>query len=425
MSPWGREFRLIVGILIIGLILGLLLENVSFCLLITISLYLTWHLIQLYRLEKWLREAKKLNPPYAQGIWGDVFYHFYLLQQRNKKRKKKLAFIIKRFKKSTTAMPDATVVINSMAEIEWMNQAAKRLLNLRSPQDVGSPITISVRNPDFVRYFKQGDYTNSVEIKAPVDNQIMLNVKITPFGNKQKLLLAQDMTKISQLETMRKDFVGNVSHELRTPLTVLNGCIETIQDAPDVPVKWKKSLDLIQQQGYRMRGIVEDLLILSRLESGNTIKHKSAINVELLLTTIKDEAIALGHHKHLNISQDIKSQCHLNGNEEEIRSAFTNLVANAIHYTPDQGCVELIWYETATHKHFSVKDTGVGISEEHLTRLTERFYRVDISRSRNQGGTGLGLSIVKHVLHRHQAQLHIASKLGQGTEFRCDFPNDV
>ena len=424
LNPWSIEILRIGGLTLAALFIGFISDHILLILLLTILAYLIWHLTHLYRLERWLRSGGITQPPSGKGIWDEIYYHFYGIRKRNRKQKRKLTDVINRFLESTTAMPDATVVLRANGEIDWSNEAASRLLGLRPQQDIGHRLINLVRNPDFVTYLEQGQYTQPLEIHSPVNNKAMLEVNIIPFGNDQRLLIARDITHIKQLEEMRRDFVANVSHELRTPLTVLNGLLETMSDADDKEqIKdWKRSLQLMSQQTTRMQRIVDDLLLLSRLET-DTRKHaQEPVAVPALLVAMREEALTLGADLGHDVQLDVDSHLWLIANEQELHSVFFNLIANAVRYTPAKGKISLRWFADDSGAHLEVKDTGIGVAPQHISRLTERFYRVDVGRSRETGGTGLGLAIVKHALERHDATLRIESILGQGSTFTCDFP---
>ena len=425
MSPaWLQEFWYSVSFFLGMLVVGWLLGPTTGFLGLAILLYLGWHLYNLYQLERWFRlRKKKVNLPDTLGIWGEVFYHLYRLQQRNRKHKRKISAILKRFQSSTAAMPDAAVVLGKHYEIEWLNKSAQKLLGLQSPQDRGKPITNFLRSPIFVQYLNNSYEQNPVTIASPVNHNLMLKIHVVPYANNQHLLLARDTTQIHRLEQIRHDFIANVSHELRTPLTVLAGFIETLRDEEDECTQpWHRPLLLMAQQTARMRNLVEDLLLLSRLEAESTIGSVGLVRVTDMLHTICEEARILSGEQAHRITLLADENLVLLGRREELRSAFSNLIFNAVRYTPTQGNITVKWYQDEKGLHFAVSDTGEGIAPEHLPRLTERFYRVDVGRSRQQGGTGLGLAIVKHVLLRHHGELHIDSQLGQGSTFRCDFP---
>lgn len=383
--------------------------------------YLVWHLVNLHRLEHWLRMGQQFNTPQSFGIWGEIFQHFYRLRRRDHDRKRRLARLLREFRDSTGAMPDGVVILDRLGEIRWFNRAAARLLDLRVPQDVGQRIANLIRHPDFVRYMKHADYTEAVEIPSEFGSERRLALQIVPYSGSQQLLLIRDVTRLHHLERMRREFVANASHELRTPLTVIAGYLDAMNAASGISPDWQAPLRQMQQQSQRMNAIVNDLLELSRLETETGEAVYQELNLAGMLSRIRDEALALGQGPR-DISMEISSDVRLLGAEREIYSAFANLVFNAMKYTPREGQVRVIWAAEAGGGYFSVADTGVGIGAEHLPKLTERFYRVDPSRQRDSGGTGLGLAIVKHVLQHHAARLEIRSLPGEGSTFTCHFP---
>ncbi len=406
--------------------LGLLLGHPSAMLLLGAVIYLGWHIYNVYSLEKWFREGKRFHPPESYGIWDEIFQNIYHLQQRNRKRKKKLGKMLRRFQEATSAMPDATVVLSPNGSIEWMNSTARILLGLGYPQDIGQRISNLIRHPDFTRFLRIGDYDNSVHIPSPINDETILSIRVIPYGKDQRLLIARDISHIQKLEQMRRDFVANVSHELRTPLTVLAGYLETMdEDEDSLGPQWSRTVDVMKAQSERMQRIVEDLLMLSRLETQREVAGNESVSVPSLLTVICDDARRIsGDQKH-NISLQADNDLWLEGSDAELRSLFSNLIFNAVRYTPGGGEVRVEWsLQQDGTARFSVTDTGIGSAAHHLPRLTERFYRVDVGRSREVGGTGLGLAIVKHVLLRHQASLEIKSKVGSGSQFIAVFPQE-
>ena len=426
LGSWAQELWRITLLVAAAFLIGALAGHITAFLFLALFAYLAWHLINLYRLERWLRESKKLQPPEAGGIWGGVFNHIYRLQQRNRKRKRKLAAMLNRFQESTAALPDGTVVLSPAGEIEWYNDAAHRLLGLRSPQDVGQRIDNLVRHPAFTDFFVKGDYSTAVEFPSPSDPEVRVSVLVVPYGKDQRLLIARDVTRLQRLEQIRRDFVANVSHELRTPLTVLRGFLETLRDGAGTdPREWQRSLQLMEQQATRMQRIVNDLLLLSRLETEKEEPPRKRVAMPELLAAIVNEARVVSGERAHAITLEAEPGLYLNADEDGLRSAFSNLVLNAVQYTPDRGRITIRWYADEAGAHLEVADTGVGIAAHHIPRLTERFYRVDVARSRQSGGTGLGLAIVKHVLNRHQARLRVASELGKGSTFICDFPAEL
>jgi two-component system phosphate regulon sensor histidine kinase PhoR len=424
-NPWIEELWRTLAIAAISLLVGWLLDAVALCLLLGLGVYAGWHMRQVYRLERWLRHGKRFHPPEAQGIWEEIFQYIYRLQQRNRKRKRKLGSMLNRFQQATAALPDATVVLSDGEHIEWWNDAAADLLGLIYPRDVGQHVGNLIRNPVFVTYLNSGNYETPIQISAPAKQHIALSVRLISYGSGQRLLVARDITRIQQLERMRRDFVANVSHELRTPLTVVSGYLETLLEEDHEPaLRWRKTLTSMHEQSRRMQGIVEDLLMLSRLETQAQSEQLTPIDIPVLLAQVSDDAQRLSGDQAHHITLEVDPGLWLLGSESELRSLFSNLAFNAVRYTPAGGQIQIRWYADAQGAHFAIKDSGIGIAAQHLPRLTERFYRVDVGRSRGTGGTGLGLAIVKHVLLRHDGQLQVESQLGQGSTFRCDFaPN--
>ncbi|ROR35132.1 phosphate regulon sensor histidine kinase PhoR [Inmirania thermothiophila] len=385
-------------------------------------LYLGWHLVQIARLLAWLADGRKAEPPEAPGLWGEVFDGLHRLQGRNRKRKKKLAKIIRRFQESTRAIPDATVVVSPGGEIEWFNDAAGRLLGLKS-RDLGAHVNALLRHPDLVAYLQRGAFDEPVEIPAPADPARTLSVVAIPIAKRRRLLMARDVTRLKRLERIRRDFVANVSHELRTPLTVMTGHVEALSEAPDGDTlgAWRAEIQAVAEQTTRMRHLVEDLLELSRLEGDRRPPPERPVAVAALAAELAREARLLSGPRRHRIEVEADEGLVLLGAEGELRSAFANLVHNAVQYTPDGGRITIRWGAEGDGAVFVVTDTGIGIPAPHIPRLTERFYRVDVARSRESGGTGLGLAIVRHVLARHGARLEIESAVGRGSTFRCRF----
>ena len=423
-NPWIEELWRTLAIAAVSLFIGWLVDAVALALLLGLGVYAGWHMRQVYRLERWLRYGKHFHPPEARGIWEEIFQLIYRLQQRNRKRKRKLGGMLNRFQQATAALPDATVVLTDGEHIEWWNDAAEQLLGLRYPRDVGQHVGNLIRNPAFVAYLHSKDFDSPIQMPAPVNPQITLSVRLISYANDQRLLVARDVTRIQQLERMRRDFVANVSHELRTPLTVVAGYLETLLDeAADDPAarQWLCTLTSMHEQSRRMQGIVEDLLMLSRLESQAQPDQPAPVAVPGLLAQVREDAQRLSGDQAHDITLEADPELWLLGSESELRSLFSNLAFNAVRYTPAGGHIDLRWYGDAEGAHFAIRDTGIGIAAHHIPRLTERFYRVDIGRSRGSGGTGLGLAIVKHVLLRHDGQLDVDSEPGKGSTFICTF----
>jgi two-component system phosphate regulon sensor histidine kinase PhoR len=417
MSAWHKEITstllLFVVVAIVGGITGWFLQLI---LLLTIGL-LVYQLIQINRFEKWLSAMARSTYHKPSGVWEEIYYHVYIIRKNNKKRKKKLSKMIDQFRQSTEALPDAAVVLGVNDEIQWTNKAARDVFRLQQA-DKGQRIHNLIRFPEFIRYINSGNYTEPVVIPSPVNQHMTLSVRIVPYGAGLRLLLAQDVTQIKVMERMRKDFVANVSHELRTPLTVLKGYLETLQDMDDglSPIL-TTSFHQMHGQTERMQHLVDDLLLLTRLESQQ--KKATCVNVPSLLSQICQEGDTLSARR---IELTLETGANIMGDEQELRSAFTNLLGNALKYSPDDSVVKVRWYSEQNNPILDVEDQGEGISKADIGRVTERFYRVEVKRREKVNGTGLGLAIVKHVLMRHDAQLVITSELGKGSCFSCQFP---
>ncbi len=425
-NPWMMELTRLFWAFLAATLLGAVLRDFALGWALGLAVYLAFHVWQLRRLVNWLRSGKTRNIPEAGGIWGEVFHYLYQRQRKHQQRKRQLEDILERFNEATSALPDATVVIGRKDEILWFNEAAAGLLGLHSSQDKGQAIDNLLRHPDFINYLNQNGRGGEVlRMPSPVDDALTLSVHLINYGRDQRLLVARDISQQQRLEQMRRDFVANVSHELRTPLTVISGFLETLMDSGDECAgRWHRSLDLMHQQAARMQHLVADLLMLSRLETDRSSPPRELVEVPALLAAIREDAQLLSGDKGHHITLEADAGLRLHGAERELYSAFSNIVGNAVRYTPAGGEVRIRWWRDTGGAHFSVSDSGIGIPAEHLPRLTERFYRVDTGRSREVGGTGLGLAIVKHVLTRHNARLRVDSKPGKGSTFTIDFPSE-
>ncbi len=420
-----RELWFVGAFALTLLLIGGIAGHPALLLLLGAVAYLAWHLLHLLRVIRWLSEGRRFHPPDAPGMWNELHYLLYRLQQRHRKRKHKLTGMLNRYQETAAVLPDATVVLGPRGECEWWNETATRLFGLHSPQDIGQRIDNLVRFPIFTQYLASGDYSDRIGIPSPINGQILLTIGIVPYGRNQRLLVARDVTQIERLEEIRRDFVANVSHELRTPLTVISGFLETLLDVDEAPDdNWRRPLQQMQEQAWRMQRIVDDLLLLARMEGHGDKLRSEPVNVSQMLTALREDAVVLSATKGHRISLETDAGLWLRGNEDELRSAFSNLIYNAVQYTPAGGAITIRWCADGAGAHLTVQDSGAGIAPHHLPRLTERFYRVDIGRSRERGGTGLGLAIVKHALQRHDAQLTVTSELGKGSVFSCVFPKE-
>ncbi|QLF93174.1 phosphate regulon sensor histidine kinase PhoR [Pseudomonas sp. ABC1] len=418
----GDLVRRLLLILLGCLVLGLVSGELAWALVLGLGGYLGWTLRQLLRLLDWMKQNPDAPPPDSHGIWAEVFDSLYQLQRRELRQRKQLQAVIDRVQDSTAALKDGVIMLDSQGNLEWWNIAASNLLGLKRQQDTGHPITNVVRHPAFKEYFERGQYDEALEIVSPVNDRIYLQVNITRYGNSEHMFLVRDITRLHHLEQMRKDFVANLSHELRTPLTVIAGYLETLlENSAEQPARWQRALQQMDQQAGRMQHLISDLLLLAKLETTTHPSANSPVAVDQLLRSIKSDALALSAEKRHNISLEADSHIQLRGSESELRSAFSNLVFNAVKYTPEGGDIHIRWSGNEQGARLCVQDSGIGIDRRHLPRLTERFYRVDSSRASTTGGTGLGLAIVKHVLLRHMGRLDIDSAPGKGSTFTCHF----
>jgi two-component system phosphate regulon sensor histidine kinase PhoR len=379
---------------------------------------LAYHVHQLARLAGWLAKPLPGEVPEAHGGWDEALHALHRHEREAARDRQRLADAVSRFRRAAEALPDGVVILDARNRIEWCNDTAAQHLGLDPRADVGQPVTNLVRAPAFESYVKAADSHAPARMEL---NETVYTLQLIAFGESQKLLLSRDVTQAERVETMRRDFVANVSHELRTPLTVLVGFLETVRELKLDPQRVRDYMAMMQEQAARMHRIIEDLLALSQLESAPLPAAERVRVRPLLLRVHADgEALSAGRHR---ILLDAQPTVDLLGSDAELASAFGNLVTNAVRYTPAGGEIRIEWREDADGgARFAVADTGVGIAAEHLPRLTERFYRVDRSRSRETGGTGLGLAIVKHALARHQATLEIESRPGAGSRFTVKLP---
>jgi two-component system phosphate regulon sensor histidine kinase PhoR len=419
-----REIWILIGIAVLSLFFGALTGRPFLIAACGFGFYIAWTLRHLRNLHRWLLDRRAGDIPEAGGLWGEVFDEIYKLVKQASRRQDQLSGMLARFQKAASAMPDAVVVLSQAGDIEWANRSAAGLIGIRYPRDAGVRLLNLLRVPGFAQYLERGEYVEPLEITSPDNREIHVSIQITPFGSSQKLVIGRDVTRLMRLEQMRRHFVANVSHELRTPLTVLGGYVETLQHMDQIKMEdLKKHLSTMHEQSLRMQRLVDDLLMLSKLETASPRTHDEPVDVAALLTSLKEQAMLLSGENHHDITLETDPSLRLLGSREELHSAFSNLVNNAVRYTPAGGTIRLTWRAAGDGAEFAVTDTGEGIAPEHIPHLTERFYRVDTARSRASGGTGLGLSIVKHVLLRHDATLEIESEVGKGSTFTCVFPD--
>lgn len=423
MRLWSREIWRIIWLALLGLCLGWLVDYTGAGLAAGLLFCLVYHLRQFRALFLWLTLHPHDEPPAAKGMWGELFDRLYRYQKSQRITQSRLRATLARIQESSEAMRDSVVMLDRHGDLEWWNSAATDMLGLQTAHDRGQHITNLLRDPRFISYFNARDYSEPLTLTSPIDERRILQYQITLYGDDERLVMARDITRLHRLEQMRRDFVANVSHELRTPLTVLSGYLETYGDLKELlPPRLGKGIVQMEEQTRRMQNLVNDLLLLSRLEIDQGGDDHQTLAVGPMLDSIRRDALALSRQQH-SVQVILESDAGLIGSEQELRSAISNLAFNAVRYTPEGSQITLRWSVAANGSGcIEVEDDGDGIDPVHIPRLTERFYRVDKGRSTATGGTGLGLAIVKHVLLRHEAQLNVESHPGEGASFRCVFP---
>jgi two-component system phosphate regulon sensor histidine kinase PhoR len=425
-KPWKNELWLFLGITLAAGLAGVLSGQPLACLLLALLGYLGWHLYQLASLPGLIRDRNSAGPR-PVGLWTEVVDGIRDQHATGHTRTRELTSHLDRFRDTINALPDAVIIMNQDGLIDWSNPVAERLLGIVWPASAGGLLTELAPDPVLREYLDQGEYSQPVIITSPANPQKILSIYIAPLKREAnlRLLVASDITAQYHLDTAQRDFFASVSHELRTPLTVIAGLAEQLATGDIEPSSLGRVTELMQQQAGRMSGLVADLLTLSRLEMQEAVPLDEVVQVPDLLTTIAEEARTLSGAAQHVLRLEIESDDGLRGNTKELRTAFSNLVTNAVQHTPQQAEIRIRWQVDALGAHFSVSDSGEGIAARHIPRLTERLYRVDASRSRDTGGTGLGLAIVKHVLEHHGAELEITSRVGGGSTFTCHFPPET
>ena len=392
--------------------------------LFTLSIYFILHVYWINKLSKWLNNPSLSNLPHGTGIWQNIFSKHYQILKSNKKSKKELVSTLDQFIQAAEALMDGVVALNENNEIMWSNKKSQVMLNLNPKKDTGQPINYIFRNTDLMSYLDGGDFEKSIKINLEAQNEKIIEIKIVLFGEKQKVLVAKDISQTIKIESERKQFISNVSHELKTPLTVILGFIETFEDMfKSNSNEQKNMLKIMGKQAYRMSKLIDDLLLLSNVESSIFQNRSEKIFISTMISKIK-KAIASLNSKNHTIKYQIDNKLKIYGSKKEIESAFINLITNAIRYTNENGSISISWGLINGLPIFEVKDNGNGIEKKHINKITERFYRIDADRSRETGGTGLGLSIVKNIVNQHNGELKITSDIGKGSSFKLIFNND-
>lgn len=419
-----QDLRVLLFFLMIASLVGFGIGHFWICIAIAFTVFIAMQLRALYLVNDWIANRPYDVPPNLNGIWGALLFNIYRSQRQERVVQAEMVGLIDRAQSSLVALAEAVVLTDELHQIEWWNPAAERLLGIQE-LDRGRNILGILRQPAFVEYFNHMEQQpDGIKLKSSIHEDRYVQIKLTRFGLESCLVVAYDVTRIHNLEQMRKDFVDNISHELRTPLTVLSGYLETFTDQEDFNPRWRRPFEQMQAQTKRMNALVNDLLLLSRLENDKQLAKNQIVDMPSLMNQLFDDAQAYNSEYGHILNLDIDSHCDLIGSDIELASAFGNLITNAIKYTPKGGVITIGWHDDQEHGYFTVEDNGIGIDPKHLPRLTERFYRVDTARSRQTGGTGLGLAIVKHVLMQHGAHLEVESQINQGSCFKAVFPKE-
>jgi two-component system phosphate regulon sensor histidine kinase PhoR len=416
---WVSHLALLGAWLAIALVLGFWFGAPSWWLIGGLTAYVVHTLRNLYVLDRVLQGGQRHPLFETRGLWAEIFARVDRYRAKARNRKKRYHRLLREVRESTGALNDAGIILNEHREIQWFNPAATRLLGLDPATDVGNRLDNLLRHPEFVRYLAEPK-TEPITVPSPVDDAGRLAVQVIPYGRDQSLAIIRDVTREAQLERTRRDFVANASHELRSPVTVISGYLETLADDVSLPAGWRSPIVEMRRQADRMIKILSDLLELSRLESAEGKARHDFVDVAGLLKRIQQEFAAKSGGAPVNLR--LETDVALLGNEGDLHSVFHNLVSNAVRFTPASGTVDVVWRQDGEGAVFEVIDTGIGIPQEQIPRVTERFYRVDPGRSRAAGGTGLGLAIAKHALQRHGGTLRIVSRVGHGSTFSCHFP---
>lgn len=406
-------------------LLGIALNLFPYFLSLGLLLYVARVIFLLRRLSQWMATFNRESPASHQfpGVWGELAEDVIRLSKKMARENNKLQSRIDRVQEMTSALTDGVLLIDAKGCIDWWNAAAENLIELKTA-DRGYKISNFIRNPNFIKYFDGGRYDEPLVLLSPHEQHTHLQYQVEPFGKGERIIVVRDVTRMFRLEQMRKDFVANVSHELRTPLTVVRGYLETLGDSPEAPASWARAFAQMQEQSRLMTALVNDLITLAKLETDDNEVHIEQVNIADMIETIVGDARALSGAKNQTFHRSGDEALCIQGCERELRSAFSNLIFNAVHYSPQDADISIEYHLMGGEAVVMVTDTGVGIDPKHIPRLTERFYRVDSGRSKASGGTGLGLAIVKHVLLRHEADLKIVSRLGVGSKFSCHFPEN-
>ena len=418
---WSTFWFLVLEIFLYFIISSIFNQKFAiFFILATLILFILIHIFWIHKLIQWVDSPSLKNLPNGTGIWQNIFAKLYRAYRQQKKSQTQLTSTLDQFIQAAEAINDGIVGVNEDNEIIWSNKKAQKMLNINPKKDYNQPINYIFRNSDFSNYLIKENYEESINIYNPA-NKLDIEIKAAIFGENHKLITCRDLTSLNKIENLRKNFVSNFSHELKTPLTVISGFLETLEDRKTIDTKSKKIILLMSDQAHRMKKLIEDLLLLSNVESDYSQNRSEKIIMKSMFKKLKNETSLIDKKNH-KIIYSINNKINIYGSTNEIYSAFINLITNAIRYTDKQGEIIISWNKINNDAIFQVTDKGIGISEVHVKRITERFYRVDEDRSRESGGTGLGLSIVKNVMHQHQGEIRIVSESNVGSSFKLIFP---
>mgnify|MGYP006080920069 FL=1 len=420
---WSTFWFLLLEIFIYFIISSIFSQKLAVVIVLaTLIIFILIHIYWIYKLSNWVESPSLKNLPNGTGIWQNIFAKLYRTYRQQKKSQTQLTTTLDQFIQAAEAINDGIVGVNEDNEILWSNKKAQKMLNINPKKDYNQPINYIFRNSDLSNYLIKENYENSINIHN-TNNKLDIEIKATFFSENHKLITCRDLTSLKKIQNLRKDFVSNFSHELKTPLTVISGFLETLEDRKKIDVQSKKIISLMSEQAHRMKKLIDDLLLLSNVESDYLQNRSEKIIMRDIFKKIKNEVSFIDQQQH-KISYSLNNEINIYGSSTEIYSAFINLLTNAIRYTDKKGEITVSWNKINNDAIFQVADTGIGIPEKHLKRITERFYRVDEDRSRESGGTGLGLSIVKNIMHQHQGEIRVASEINSGSSFKLIFPSE-
>jgi len=412
------------GFYLFLVIVGLLSSQLFIVLFIGTFVLFLFNVKQFHKLVIWVWQSPQKKYQSNNSSWDNIYYGIDSIARGNRRRRRQLIDNLGEFRQGADALPDGVVMYNQFNNILWCNSQARELLGLKWPTDQGQRLDNLIRYPQFSEYLAAREYDQVILIPSPANEEILLENRIIEYGADQYLLVSRDVTRLNQLEEMRREFVANVSHELKTPLTVLQGYLELFDEEDSPKSSANVAVKAMRTQTTRMQSMVEQLLALSKLEFANMASKHTVVNMHEQMDMLNSDALSLIGQRDMTIEFEIEKGLDVYGDETQIYSACANLVTNAIRYCPDGSAIKVSWNHHPHGAQFMVHDNGPGIEPIHLSRLTERFYRIEQSRSSASGGTGLGLAIVKHVLRNHQSNLTIKSTLGKGSRFSFVINNE-